>query len=163
MPVPDSITVEVINEITAVNVEPVESIDSVAVNTVEEATIVTIEDQSPITNIAIDDNQENIIVEISMVDTSAPVQSVNGMTGHVLLDLQFEDIEQEDPVNHVKYVHTQASISPTWTINHNLGFFPNVTVLDNSNRILETYIQYDNINTATIIMNSAASGKAFLT
>jgi hypothetical protein len=163
MPAPDSITVEVLNNITTVTVEPVESIDSVAVSTIPEADVVTIEDQSPISNIAIDDNQENIIVEISLVDTSAPVQSVNGMTGHVLLDLQFEDIEQSDPVNHVKYVHTQASISSTWTINHNLGFFPNVTVLDNSNRILETFIQYNNVNTATIIMNSATSGKAFLT
>jgi len=163
MPAPDSITVEVLNNITTVTVEPVESIDSIAVSTIPEADVVTIEDQSPISNIAIDDNQENIIVEISLVDTSAPVQSVNGMTGHVLLDLQFEDIEQSDPVNHVKYVHTQASISSTWTINHNLGFFPNVTVLDNSNRILETFIQYNNVNTATIIMNSATSGKAFLT
>ena len=163
MSAPDSITVQVLNEITTVTVEPVETIDSIAVNTIPEVDVVTIEDQSPISNIVIDDNQENIIVEISMVDTSAPVQSVNGMTGHVLLDLQFEDIEQSDPVNHVKYVHTQASISSSWVINHNLGFFPNITVLDNSNRILETYIQYNNVNTATIIMNSAASGKAFLT
>jgi hypothetical protein len=163
MPSPDSITVQVLNDLTTVTVEPVETIDSIAVNTIPEVDVVTIEDQSPISNIVIDDNQENIIVEISMVDTSAAVQSVNGMTGHVLLDLQFEDIEQSDPVNNVKYVHTQASISSTWTINHNLGFFPNVTVLDNSNRILETFIQYDNVNTATIIMNSATSGKAFLT
>jgi hypothetical protein len=163
MPAPDSITVEVLNNITTVTVEPVESIDSIAVSTIPEADVVTIEDQSPISNIVIDDNQENIIVEISMVDTTSPVQSVNGMTGHVLLDLQFEDIEQSDPVNHVKYVHTQASISSSWVINHNLGFFPNVTVLDNSNRILETYVQYNNVNTATIIMNSAASGRAFLT
>jgi hypothetical protein len=163
MSAPDSITVQVLNEITTVTVEPVETIDSIAVNTIPEVDVVTIEDQSPISNIVIDDNQENIIVEISMVDTSAPVQSVNGMTGHVLLDLQFEDIEQSDPVNHVKYVHTQASISSSWVINHNLGFFPNITVLDNSNRILETYIQYNNVNTATIVMNSAASGKAFLT
>jgi hypothetical protein len=163
MSAPDSITVEVLNDITTVTVEPVESIDSIAVNTIPEADVVTIEDQSPISNIVIDDNQENIIVEISMVDTTSPVQSVNGMTGHVLLDLQFEDIEQSDPVNHVKYVHTQASISSSWVINHNLGFFPNVTVLDNSNRILETYVQYNNVNTATIIMNSAASGRAFLT
>jgi hypothetical protein len=163
MSAPDSITVEVLNEITTVTVEPVETIDSIAVNTIPEVDVVTIEDQSPISNIVIDDNQENIIVEISMVDTSAAVQSVNGMTGHVLLDLQFEDIEQSDPVTHVKYVHTQASISSSWVINHNLGFFPNITVLDNSNRILETFIQYNNVNTATIIMNSAASGKAFLT
>lgn len=163
MSAPDSITVQVLNDITTISVEPVETIDSIAVNTIPEADIVTIEDQSPVSNIAIDDNQENIIVEISMVDTSAPVQSVNGMTGHVLLDLQFEDIEQSDPVNHVKYVHTQSSISSSWVINHNLGFFPNVTVLDNSNRMLETYVQYNNVNTATIIMNSAASGKAFLT
>ena len=163
MPAPDSITVEVLNSITTISVDPVETIDSVAVNTVPEVDVVTIEDQSPISNIAIDDNQENIVIELSLVDTTSPVQSVNGMTGHVLLDLQFEDIETSDPVNHVKYVHTQASISSTWTINHNLGFFPNVTVLDNSNRILETFIQYDNVNTATIIMNSATSGKAFLT
>jgi hypothetical protein len=163
MSAPDSITVEVLNEITTVTVEPVETIDPIAVNTIPEVDVVTIEDQSPISNIVIDDNQENIIVEISMVDTSAAVQSVNGMTGHVLLDLQFEDIEQSDPVTHVKYVHTQASISSSWVINHNLGFFPNITVLDNSNRILETFIQYNNVNTATIIMNSAASGKAFLT
>ena len=163
MPTPDSITVQVLNDLTTVTVEPVETINSVAVNTVPEVDVVTIEDQSPISNIAIDDNQENIVIELSLVDTTSPVQSVNGMTGHVLLDLQFEDIETSDPVNHVKYVHTQASISSTWTINHNLGFFPNVTVLDNSNRILETFIQYDNVNTATIIMNSATSGKAFLT
>jgi hypothetical protein len=163
MPSPDSITVQVLNDLTTVTVEPVETINSVAVNTVPEVDVVTIEDQSPISNIAIDDNQENIVIELSLVDTTSPVQSVNGMTGHVLLDLQFEDIETSDPVNHVKYVHTQASISSTWTINHNLGFFPNVTVLDNSNRILETFIQYDNVNTATIIMNSATSGKAFLT
>jgi hypothetical protein len=163
MPSPDSITVQVLNDLTTVTVEPVETINSVAVNTVPEVDVVTIEDQSPISNIAIEDNQENLVIELSLVDTTSPVQSVNGMTGHVLLDLQFEDIEQSDPVNHVKYVHTQAAISSTWVINHNLGFFPNVTVLDNSNRMLETYVQYNNVNTATIIMNSATSGKAFLT
>jgi hypothetical protein len=163
MSAPDSITVQVLNDLTTVTVEPVETINSVAVNTVPEVDIVTIQDQSLVSNITIDDNQENLTIELSLVDTTSPVQSVNGMTGHVLLDLQYEDIEQSDPVNHVKYVHTQASISSSWVINHNLGFFPNVTVLDNSNRMLETYVQYDNVNTATIIMNSAASGKAFLT
>jgi len=28
------------------------------------------------------------------------------------------------------YTHTQGSVSSTWTINHNLGFKPNITVID---------------------------------
>jgi hypothetical protein len=160
MPAPDSITVEVLNNITTITVEPVENIDSIAVNTIPEVDVVTIQDQTQISNITIDDNQENIVVEVSIGDTVSPVQSVNGKIGHVVID--YPDIGA-DPVNHVKYVHTQSSISSSWVVNHNLGFFPNITVLDNSNRILETDVQYNNVNTATIIMNSAASGKAFLT
>jgi hypothetical protein len=171
MPSPDSITVQVLNDITTITVEPVESIDSIAVNTIPDVDIVTIEDQSPISSIAIDDNQENIIVQVSMVDASAPVQSVNGKTGHVVID--YPDISST-PVNHVRYHHIQASI-PTvqpsgsawagyyiWTINHNLNFFPSVTVFDSGDNMIEAYVDYDNLNTAIIVMNSAISGYAYL-
>jgi len=170
MPAPDSITVEVLNSITSITVEPVENIDSIAVNTIPEVDVVTIQDQSPISNIAIDDNQENIIVEVSLGDTVSPVQSVNGKIGHVIID--YPDISA-NPVNHVRFVFTQASIpaiqtsgpfagSYIWTINHNLNFYPNITVFDSGNNSVETHVSYTNANTAIIVMNSAISGTAYL-
>ena len=163
MPAPDSITVEVINPITTVEVSPVEEIDAIAVSTVPEVTSVAVDNTDSVSTITIVEDSPNLVVDIGFVDFTAPVTSVNGMTGAVVLDLHYSDIERLDPVNHVKYVHTQASISTSWVINHNLGFFPNVTVLDNANNIIEAATQYNNINTVTIIMNTGISGTAYLT
>jgi F0F1-type ATP synthase beta subunit len=105
-------------------------------------------------------SQDNFNVEIALVDNVSAVTSVNGKTGAVVID--YPDIGS-NPVNHVRYTHIQSTIATEWTINHNLNFYPNVTVLDNSSRILETDIVYLNANTVKIIMNSASSGTAYLT
>lgn len=162
MPVPNQITVEIINPITTVEVSPVDEINSISVNTVPEVTAVAVDNTDSVTNITIDDNQDNMIVQLSVVDVSSPVQSVNGKTGHVVID--YPDINAS-PVNHVKYVHSQTTVSNNWEINHNLGFFPNVTILDNDTppRIVEADIRYLNTNSVTISMNTAMSGTAYLT
>jgi hypothetical protein len=105
-------------------------------------------------------SQENFNVEIALVDNVSAVMSVNGKTGTVVID--YPDIGS-NPVNHVRYTHIQTAISNEWTINHNLNFYPNVTVLDNSSRVLETDLVYLNSNTVKIVMNSASSGTAYLT
>jgi hypothetical protein len=105
-------------------------------------------------------SQENFNVELALVDAVSAVTSVNGKTGVVVID--YPDIGS-NPVNHVRYVHNQATIANEWTINHNLNFYPNVTVLDNSSRILETDLVYLNANTVKIVMNSGSSGTAYLT
>jgi len=140
MALPDTIT------ITAV-----ETIDSVAVNTVQDVDIIVLEDNAPSLN-----------VQVSNVAASSMVQSVNGKTGHVTID--YPDINAS-PVNHVKYVHNQTTVSNDWTINHNLGFFPNVTILDNDSppRIVEADIRYLNTSSVRIIMNTSMSGTAYLT
>jgi hypothetical protein len=111
-----------------------------------------------------------LTIELATVDPTGLVKSVNGKTGDVVID--YPDIGA-NPVNNVRYVHTQASV-PTvqasgtyaglyiWTINHNLNFYPNVTVFDSGNNIVETHIAYSNANTAIIVMNSAISGTAYL-
>jgi hypothetical protein len=111
-----------------------------------------------------------LTIELSTVDPTGLVKSVNGKTGDVVID--YPDIGA-NPVNNVRYVHTQASV-PTvqasgtyaglyiWTINHNLNFYPNVTVFDSGNSIVETHVSYSNANTAIIVMNSAISGTAYL-
>lgn len=162
MPVPDLVTVEIINPISNVEVSPVDEINAISVSTIPEVTNVAVDNTDAITNIVIEDNQDNMVVELSLVDVSSPVQSVNGKTGHVVID--YPDISSS-PVNQVKYVHTQTVVSDVWTINHNLGFFPNITILDNDNppRIIEADIRYLDTSSVTINMNTAMSGTAYLT
>jgi hypothetical protein len=62
----------------------------------------------------------------------------------------------------VAYTHTQSVSSNTWVINHNLDFFPNVTVADSSGAICEGEIDYPNMNSLTITFTGAFSGKAYL-
>lgn len=45
---------------------------------------------------------------------------------------------------------------------HNMGYFPNVTILDGSNNTLVGQIVYNNINSLTINFNRAASGIVYL-
>jgi hypothetical protein len=157
---PDTIIINVISEVDEVTISPATSIDSIDINTVSEETNVTIDTSQDIDTVVIEQDAESLQVELSIVDAVTGVFSVNGKTGNVVID--YPDINT-DPVNHVKYMHTQNTPSTQWNITHNLGFFPNVTVLDNMNRIIEADIQYLNINSVRIVMNVTLSGVAYLT
>ena len=65
-------------------------------------------------------------------------------------------------VGRVSYEHTQGSTSNSWVINHNLGFKPNVTVVDSAGNIVEGEISYTNSNSITVSFQSAFSGYAYL-
>ena len=65
-------------------------------------------------------------------------------------------------VGRVAYTHTQGVASDTWTINHNLGFYPNLTVQDSGGTIYEGEITYTNTVSLTVTFSSAFSGKAYL-
>ena len=62
----------------------------------------------------------------------------------------------------VAYTHLQGSSSNTWVINHNLNFYPNVTVQDSAGTIYEGEISYTNLDSITVTFSSAFSGKAYL-
>ncbi len=47
-------------------------------------------------------------------------------------------------------------------LNHNLGFYPNVTVKTSAGDLLETGIDYNNINTITLTMAQPFAGTAYL-
>jgi hypothetical protein len=162
MAIPDTITITEVEILDTITVSPVEEINSVSVNTVQDVDVVTIDTTDSITSVTLTDNAPDLAVQVSNVETTAMVQSVNGKTGHVTID--YPDINA-NPVNHVRYVHTQTEVSNDWTINHNLGFFPNVTILDNDTppRIIEADIRYLNTSSVRIIMNTSMSGTAYLT
>lgn len=66
------------------------------------------------------------------------------------------------PAQELAYAHTQGTSSATWTINHNLDFYPNVTVVDSAGTIVEGEISYTNRNQVVLTFSAAFSGKAYL-
>lgn len=59
------------------------------------------------------------------------------------------------------YTHTQIAASDTWTIVHNLGFNPAVTVVDSAGSVIIGALQYTDVTTAVIRFTGATSGKAY--
>lgn len=169
MALPDTIIVEEINVIDTVTVSPVEEINSISVNTVQDVDVVHVDVTNGVETIALVENAPPLVVQVSNIENTAMVRSVNGKTGHVVID--YPDINTS-PVNHVKYVHTQVNVpiqqfdgTYQWNITHNLGFFPNVTILNNAvpPEMVEADVRYLDTNSVRIIMNTGMSGTAYLT
>jgi hypothetical protein len=60
------------------------------------------------------------------------------------------------------YTHIQIAASTTWTINHDLGFYPNVTVFDSADTMVEGSILHSDNTSLTLTFSAAISGKAHL-
>ena len=60
------------------------------------------------------------------------------------------------------YVHTQSVASNTWSITHNLGKFPSVSVVDSAENLVLGDITYTNNNSLTISFSATFSGKAYI-
>ena len=60
------------------------------------------------------------------------------------------------------YTFTQSAASATWTIAHNLGKYPSVTVIDSANTIVYGNPTYTDENNLTINFSAPFSGKAYL-
>jgi len=60
------------------------------------------------------------------------------------------------------YRHIQSANSTAWTITHNLGFRPSVTVIDLDGDVVNADINYNTINQLIITFSSAIKGEAYL-
>jgi len=60
------------------------------------------------------------------------------------------------------YTHNQITSSTTWTITHNLGFFPAVSVVDSGGNHVIGDVTYVSQNVVTVSFNSSFGGKAYL-
>lgn len=60
------------------------------------------------------------------------------------------------------YIHTQNSSSSTWSITHNLGYYPSVSVVDSGDNVVIGDVTYLSINSLTITFNASFGGKAYL-
>lgn len=115
--------------------------------------------------------EETPIVVVGNDDASELVQSVDD--GLVLV-LE-ENVEQintasergpmgpagpQGPSGDKSYTHNQLSASLTWTINHNLGKYPSITLQDSAGSEFEARIQHVNNNQAIAYLSYAVSGTA---
>lgn len=60
------------------------------------------------------------------------------------------------------FVHDQAVPSATWTITHNLGKFPSVSVVDTQKEVYWGNVEYINSNQLKVTFSAAFAGQAFL-
>lgn len=66
------------------------------------------------------------------------------------------------PNGHPNYTHTQSVASALWTITHNLGIYPSVSVVDSAGTVCVGDVTYVNGNTVEVAFRGAFSGKAYL-
>jgi len=64
-------------------------------------------------------------------------------------------------VNLVSYTYEKQSNAITWTVTHNLGFRPNVIVMDYSSNQVECDISYTNENSVVLTFSEGISGYAY--
>jgi hypothetical protein len=60
------------------------------------------------------------------------------------------------------FTHSQPSSSSTWTITHNLGRFPSVTIVDSAGNVQIGEVLYTSSNSITVTFASAFGGYAYL-
>ena len=60
------------------------------------------------------------------------------------------------------YKHRQTALSSVWTVVHNLGKFPSVTVVDSSGTKVYGEVEYINENSLNILFSEAFTGIAYL-
>ena len=60
------------------------------------------------------------------------------------------------------YTHNQGSAATSWTITHNLGYYPNVAIVDSSGNLVVGDVQYSSNNQVVVSFSGAFSGSAHL-
>lgn len=121
----------------------------------EKAKRITIKDQTTAVSTATDTNLAPLFVDVlplastveSIVNGSGPGSGANPQT----------------PAAGVStYVYTKSVAEAVWDINHNLGKFPSVVILDSSDDEVEGDVRYINPNRITITFSAAFAGRALL-
>ena len=61
-----------------------------------------------------------------------------------------------------EFIYSQGLPQTVWTINHNMGFFPSVTIVSSAGGMVEGDITYIDSNNLTVSFAVAFSGTAYL-
>jgi len=62
-----------------------------------------------------------------------------------------------------RHVHNQGTASDTWVINHTLGGYPSVTVVDTASTVVIGEVSYVSTSQVQVVFTAPFSGYAYLT
>lgn len=118
------------------------------------------------------------IMKRRIISEIAHQQTIEG--GPVLIDMYAEamaeaivstlvdDVSSSDPIlnptvgEDKHFEHSQTSPSDIWTIAHNLGKYPSVTVTDSAGNLVVGGVEFIDTSLLRIYFSSPFSGKAYL-
>ena len=92
---------------------------------------------------------------IGTVTTGEAGANITGISPNQVLNLVYPPS--------ARHVHTQATVATTWTINHALGGYPSVSIVDSSKTVVVGEITYTSTSQVVVNFTSAFSGFAYLT
>ena len=115
-------------------------------------------------------SEESVLVEttteIQIIETSAPISTILTEEPTIQIIELAETGPQGPPgppgPGGNTFVFDQSVAASHWDVVHNLGFYPNVTVVDSAGTEVEGNVVYINANELTIDFNSPFAGQAFL-
>lgn len=64
------------------------------------------------------------------------------------------------PGSGASFVHDQTAASASWVVDHGLGYYPAITILDDESRMVITDIEHNSVTQVTITFASPFVGKA---
>jgi hypothetical protein len=96
----------------------------------------------------------NVLTIGTVVSGTPPAVSITGVAPSQTLNFVL-------PVGG-SYTHTQSTASSTWTIAHNLGFSPAVSVVDSGGNHVIGDVNYVSVNVLTVSFSAPFGGLAYL-
>ena len=111
------------------------------------------------TNLSLNVSEATTALELTVQEVSNPI-TLEVSTG--IIGAKGDKGDKGDTGTDVNYQHDQAIAASSWSISHNLGKYPSVTVVDSAGDVVVGEVNYVNNNSVTITFSSAFSGKAFL-
>jgi len=116
---------------------------------------------------------EDITFDVNIIPDSGVIAGVYGsVTGNVakipsitVNDKGFVTNVVEESISissDMNFVFEQTNPAPIWSITHNMGKYPSVTVIDSANNIIIGEVHYDSTNSLTVSFSGGFSGKAIL-
>jgi|TARA_B110000879_G_scaffold137084_1_gene178937 hypothetical protein len=74
----------------------------------------------------------------------------------------FSEFQNPSTSGDSSFAYTQAVAEDTWNIQHNMGKFPSITVIDTANTVVTGQYTYIDNNNVTLNFSAAFAGKAYL-
>jgi len=119
-------------------------------------------------SVVVSSPSRNSVIEVSDPGVAGPpnILSVGTVTTDLNAAVTITGVAPAQTINFVlpiagQYVHTQSVSASTWTVTHNLGFFPAVSVIDSGGSVVEGDVSYISVNQVSIAFSSSFGGKAY--